>query len=117
VIAVEGETFTANLALTRGGAIQGRVIDKFGDPLAGTRVQVLRSRMIRGQRRLQTMGPGDLTDDTGEFRVYGLPPGDYYVTASTGPADSARRDPPIFFPGTPARKREHHARRRDRGGR
>ena len=98
----EGETFTANLALTRGGAIRGRVIDKFGDPLAGTRVQVLRSRMIRGQRRLQTMGPGDLTDDTGEFRVYGLPPGDYYVTASTGPADSVRRDPPIFFPGTPS---------------
>jgi hypothetical protein len=97
----EGETFTANLALTRGGAIHGRVIDQFGDPIAGTRVQVLRSRMIRGQRRLQTMGPGDQTDDTGEFRVYGLPPGDYYVTASTGPADSVRRDPPVFFPGTP----------------
>ena len=96
----EGETFTANLALTRGGAIHGRVIDQFGDPIAGTRVQVLRSRMIRGQRRLQAMGPGDQTDDTGEFRVYGLPPGDYYVTASTGPADSVRRNPPLFFPGT-----------------
>ena len=65
------------------------MIDKFGDPLAGTRVQVLRSRMIRGQRRLQRRwARGDLTDDTGEFRVYGLPPGDCYVTASTGPADS-----------------------------
>jgi hypothetical protein len=98
----EGETFTANLALTRGGAIHGRVVDQFGDPIAGTRVQALRSRMIRGQRRLQTMGPGDLTDDTGEFRVYGLPPGDYYVTATTGPADGVRRDPPLFFPGTPS---------------
>jgi hypothetical protein len=96
----EGETFTANLALTRGSAIHGRVIDQFGDPIAGTRVQVLRSRMIRGQRRLQAMGPGDQTDDTGEFRVYGLPPGDYYVTASTGPADAVRREPPLFFPGT-----------------
>ena len=96
----EGETFTANLALTRGGAIHGRVVDQFGDPIAGTRVQALRSRMIRGQRRLQTMGPGDLTDDTGEFRVYGLPPGDYYVTASTGQGDAVRRDPPLFFPGT-----------------
>jgi hypothetical protein len=98
----EGETFTANLALTRGGAIHGRVIDEFGDPIAGTRVQVLRSRMVRGQRRLQAMGPGDLTDDTGAFRVYGLPPGDYYVTASTGPADAVRRPPPLFFPGTPS---------------
>ena len=98
----EGESFTANLALTRGGAIHGRVIDEFGEPIAGTRVQVLRSRMVRGQRRLQGMGPGDQTDDTGEFRVYGLPPGDYYVTASTGSGDSVRRDPPIYYPGTPS---------------
>jgi len=98
----EGESFTANLALTRGGAIRGRVIDQFGDPIAGARVQVLRSRMASGQRRLQSMGPGDLTDDTGEFRVYGLPPGDYYVTASTGAPDVIRRDPPLFFPGTPS---------------
>jgi len=98
----EGETFTANLSLIRGGAIHGRVIDQFGDPIAGTRVQVLRSRMVRGQRRLQSMGPGDQTDDMGEFRVFGLPPGDYYVTASTGPADAVRRNPPLFFPGTPS---------------
>jgi hypothetical protein len=98
----EGQSFTANVALTRGGAIHGRVIDEFGEPVAGTRVQVLRSRMVRGQRRLQTMGPGDQTDDTGQFRVYGLPPGGYYVTASTGPADSVRRDRPIYYPGTPS---------------
>jgi Carboxypeptidase regulatory-like domain len=98
----EGETFTANLSLTRGGAIHGRVIDEFGEPIAGTRVQVLRSRMVQGRRRLQSMGPGDQTDDTGSFRVYGLPAGDYYVTASTGPADSIKRNPPIYFPGTPS---------------
>lgn len=96
----EGATFTANLALVRGGAIHGRVIDRYGDPIAGTRVQVLRSRMVQGQRRLQSMGPGDQSDDTGAFRVYGLPPGDYYVTASGGPIDSTRREPPLFYPGT-----------------
>src|SRR5262245_25921982 len=95
-----GESFTADVALVRGGAIQGRVVDQFGEPLAGTRVQVLKSRMVRGQRRLQAMGPGDHTDDTGEFRVYGLPPGDYYVVATAGPADSVRRDPPVYYPGT-----------------
>jgi predicted outer membrane repeat protein len=86
----EGASFTANVALTRGGAIRGRIVDEFGEPIAGTRIQVLRSRMVQGQRRLQSTGPGDQTDDTGEFRVYGLPPGDYYVTASTGAADSVR---------------------------
>jgi predicted outer membrane repeat protein len=98
----EGASFTANVALTRGGAIRGRIVDEFGEPIAGTRIQVLRSRMVQGQRRLQSTGPGDQTDDTGEFRVYGLPPGDYYVTASTGAADSVRRAPPIYYPGTPS---------------
>jgi hypothetical protein len=98
----EGESFTANLSLTTGGAIRGRVVDGYGEPIAGTRVQVLRSRMVRGQRRLQSMGPGDQTDDTGEFRVYGLPAGDYYVTASTGAVDAVRRDPPVYYPGTPS---------------
>ena len=98
----EGEAFTANLALTRGGTIHGRVIDQFGEPIAGTRVQALRSRMVNGQRRFQSMGPGDQTDDTGAFRVYGLPPGDYYVTASVGPVDAVRRQPPVYYPGTPS---------------
>jgi hypothetical protein len=98
----EGEVFTANLALTRGGTIHGRIIDQFGEPIAGTRVQALRSRMVNGQRRFQSMGPGDQTDDTGAFRVYGLPPGDYYMTASVGPVDAVRRQPPVYYPGTPS---------------
>jgi len=98
----EGEQFTANMALARGGAIYGHVFDPFGEPVAGTRVQVLRSRMVQGQRRLQTLGPTDQTDDTGAYRVYGLPPGDYYVAASPGPVDTVKRNPPIYYPGTPS---------------
>ena len=98
----EGQNVTANVGLIRGGAIYGRLHDQFGDPLAGTRVQVLRSRMVQGQRRLQSVGAGDQTDDTGAFRVYGLAPGDYYVAASTGVVDAVKRDPPIYYPGTPS---------------
>jgi len=97
-----GETFTANVALIRGGAIQGRVLDELGEPVAGARVQALRSRLLQGQRRLQSIGPGDQTDDTGSFRVYGLPPGDYYLTASPGQGDAVRRPPPVYYPGTPS---------------
>jgi hypothetical protein len=96
----EGQTFTANAALMKGSVIYGRVHDQFGDPLPGTRVQVLRSRMVQGRRRLQSVGAGDQTDDTGAFRVYGLAPGDYYVAASTGLVDTVKRDPPIYYPGT-----------------
>lgn len=96
----EGQSFTADMMLPRSGAVYGHVTDAFGEPLAGTRVQAYRLRRGAGQRRIQLMGPGDQTDDTGYFRVYGLPPGDYYVAASAGAVDSVKRDPPIFFPGT-----------------
>ena len=38
--------------------------------------------MEQGARRLKAVGVADLTDDMGAFRVYGLPPGDYYIAAS-----------------------------------
>jgi hypothetical protein len=96
----EGQSATGNVALIRGGAIFGRVVDQFGDPSVGTRVQVLRVRMEDGRRRLLSVSAPDQTDDNGAFRVYGLPPGDYYVAASTGLIDAVKRDPPVYFPGT-----------------
>lgn len=41
-------------------------------------------------------------DDTGAFRLYGLPAGDYFVAASGGSVDAVKRDPPIYYPGTPS---------------
>jgi hypothetical protein len=75
----EGERAIANMALPRGAAIAGRVSDEAGEPLAGARVQALRQRTVEGQRRLVPTGAADTTDDTGAFRVYGMPPGDYFV--------------------------------------
>ena len=96
----EGQSATGNVALLRGGAIFGRVLDEFGDPSVGTRVQVLRNRAESGGRRLLPVGMADQTDDTGAFRIYGLPPGEYYVAASTGLIDAIKRDPPVYYPGT-----------------
>jgi len=96
----EGQSATGNVALLRGGAIFGRVLDQFGDPSVGTRVQVLRMRAEGGDRRLLPVGAADQTDDTGAFRLYGLPPGDYYVAANTGLIDAVKRDPPVYYPGT-----------------
>jgi hypothetical protein len=96
----EGQSATGNVALIRGGAIFGRILDQFGDPSVGTRVQVMRVRTQEGVRRAVNVGPGDSTDDTGAFRLYGLPPGDYVVAASTGLIDAVKRDPPVYYPGT-----------------
>jgi hypothetical protein len=101
----DGQRVTANFSLSRGSAITGRVSDEFGDPITGARVQVLRSQIQQGRRRLVPAGTGAQTDDTGSFRVFGLAPGEYYVAASlqAAPADSSDNPvsyAPTYFPGT-----------------
>jgi len=60
--------------------ITGRVYDTDGEPLPGARVTALRYGYSRGQRQLL---PEEFaqTNDLGEYRIYGLPPGSYYVSA------------------------------------
>ncbi len=106
IMLAEGARFTADVALPRGGAIAGRVFDERGEPMADVRVQALRSRVVQGRRRLQAVGAGDRTDDTGSFRVFGLAPGDYYIAASgfgpeQQPGSAIKASVPTYYPGTP----------------
>ena len=61
----------------------------------GVLVQTLRPRMVRGRRLLEPTGFRSQTDDTGGYRVYGLPAGQYYVGATRG-----AYSPRTYFPGT-----------------
>jgi protocatechuate 3,4-dioxygenase beta subunit len=101
-----------NFALPRGGVIAVRITDDYGDPLPGAQVQVQRYQFgPDGQRRLNTvfggLGP-NTTDDRGEARLYGLPAGDYVVSAmlrsvGVGPdpnAANADGFAATFHPGT-----------------
>jgi carboxypeptidase family protein len=73
----------ADLKLTRGGVITGHVLDEDGQPLARAVVTVLRSQYVRGEKQLTPAG-ADQSDDRGQYRVFGLPPGDYVVSATAG---------------------------------
>jgi Carboxypeptidase regulatory-like domain len=70
-----------DVRILRGGVITGHVGDEDGEPLPRALVTVQRYQYVRGERQLTTAG-GDQTDDRGQFRVFGLPPGEYYVSAS-----------------------------------
>ena len=73
-----------DLSLPKMGVIAGRITDELGDPLAGVSVMPMRIQYFRGQRRLVPAGGGLLrSDDAGAYRIIGLEPGDYYVTAHT----------------------------------
>ena len=76
----DGQTFDkATVMLVRGGVITGRVTDENGDPLA--RVQVYTIYFMGGGARSVRNGVPSLTDDLGQFRVFGLGPGEYGVVA------------------------------------
>jgi hypothetical protein len=75
-----------DFSLPRGGVIAGKVTDELGEPLAGVRMTALRHRyMPTGERQLMPANPGGMfnivTNDLGEFRVFGLMPGTYLLSA------------------------------------
>src|SRR5688572_4732434 len=82
VVLADGQTLTGiAFSLPRGSVLTGRVTDEFNEPMAQAQVQVQRFQYgPDGQRRLQT-AQSDTTDDRGEFRVFGLMPGEYVVNA------------------------------------
>ena len=80
---VEGQSVeNADIALPKGSVISGRIMDEFGEPVADTQVSAMRSTWSNGKRRLQSTGRSASTNDLGQYRIYGLPPGDYYVSAT-----------------------------------
>jgi hypothetical protein len=84
----DGQTLDKlDVSLPKGSVITGRILDEFGEPVAGARVAAMRHRFLQGQRRLVPSGGGmgmmgDVTDDLGQYRLHGLAPGEYYVSAS-----------------------------------
>ena len=79
----EGQTVeNVNFNLPRGSAISGRVTDEFGEPVADVMISAQRYRYIGGRRRLTPVSRPASTDDGGNFRLYGLAPGDYYLSAA-----------------------------------
>jgi hypothetical protein len=91
-----------DLTLARWGALSGRVADERGDPIQGASVQLLQVRYEAGRRRLVVVNAPRVTDDLGRYRLHGLAPGQYIVSASVGQVLSA--DLPgyarSYYPGT-----------------
>jgi hypothetical protein len=64
------------------GAISGRVYDVSGEPLANVSVQALKYTYSEERGRALTTIKSVLTDDRGEYRLFWLPPGKYYISAT-----------------------------------
>jgi hypothetical protein len=84
IVLTDGQRVTVEMRLLRGAVLAGTILDQYSRPATQVRVQVMQYKTQGGQRRL-VAGVGNNvsggTDDRGAYRVFGLPPGDYFVSA------------------------------------
>lgn len=103
---LDGQHFDkADMSLPRTAAIEGQLLDEFGDPAPGMTVQAARVQFAAGKNRLMLV-PGAQsrpTDDLGRFRIFNLPPSEYYLVALSGQfagPEEAAGFALTYFPGT-----------------
>jgi protocatechuate 3,4-dioxygenase beta subunit len=100
-----------SIALPRGSVLGGRITDGYGEPVANATVIAWRYAYSGGARRMMPAGQNgrDTTDDQGHYRLFGLPPGEYFVSAMLRGSGPEVTDPgtensgyaATYFPGTP----------------
>jgi protocatechuate 3,4-dioxygenase beta subunit len=94
----------SDIAMPRGSVISGRIVDEFGEPIPDVAVTAMRQSWSGGRRRL-VPAPGRMaqTNDLGQFRLYGLPPGEYYISATIRAGAAVEMmafEPATFIAGT-----------------
>jgi hypothetical protein len=90
--------------LVPAAVISGHVYDEDGEPIVSARVGAMKFVYFNGQRQLATSQICE-TNDLGQFRLFGLSPGQYFVQATLvhAPYDPKTRQGylPIYYPGVP----------------
>lgn len=96
-----------DVALAAQLSISGRIFDSDGTPFGGAVVSALRSVFIDGRRELIPVAE-IITNDKGEYRLFGLPAGLYFISAidpaflSAGDHQGPLEYSPTFYPGVPS---------------
>jgi hypothetical protein len=98
---------SVEVPLTRGGVIAGRVTDADGTPL--TRINVFAFAVASSSPgRVRQYSAASSTNDLGQFRIFGLPEGQFLVSAEAGMSNYAAPGSaipaetlvPTFYPST-----------------
>jgi hypothetical protein len=73
------------ISLPRAAVLSGRVLDDHGQPVLDASVQVLQYGPPGARQKRLVPITGTQTDDSGRYRLFGLPPGRYYLDARYQP--------------------------------
>jgi hypothetical protein len=97
VAVADGAKVDIEIPIVPGGVIAGRIIGEDGQPRAREFPLLLEKRLVGQQQMLSRMrlpyGTGYFersTNDLGEFRLFGLPPGTYYLLVNPSITSGAR---------------------------
>jgi hypothetical protein len=82
VLADAARVTDTRLTLLHGAVIAGRVSDERGEVSAGVVVRLLRRNAGGNGTAFERLDSSTSTNDRGEYRIFGLPPGEYLVTAA-----------------------------------
>jgi len=92
----EGQRLSGvQILLSPTAVIAGRVIDERREPLRSIRVEAVRREFRDGLRQWTNAGTST-TDDRGEYRLFNLPPGTYFIRATQSTGSTA-----LYYPGVP----------------
>jgi protocatechuate 3,4-dioxygenase beta subunit len=97
-----------DVTLGRGSVMTGRLVDAEGEPVEGVVMDVFEVSKCGETTAVSAADVEDMvrtTDDRGEYRLYGLLPATYFVTALPRGRDgtSSATEPdgvPVYYPGT-----------------
>ncbi|MGH9775569.1 MAG: carboxypeptidase regulatory-like domain-containing protein [Candidatus Acidiferrales bacterium] len=100
--------------MNRSAVISGHITDEDGEPVPAASVHALRKLYLEGKPTVLEMESAT-TNDLGEYRLFGLPPGRFYVSATYQESDESFRSAnrvatalasqdsgyaPTYYPGT-----------------
>ncbi len=103
-----GGIMEAGFKLIQQSVVTGRVVDEDGEPVPRVSVQLTRLSYHNGKATQSPVGSA-MTDDRGEYRIFEVAPGKYFLSATysrnnfsygrdTTPSDDSYA--PVYFPGT-----------------
>jgi hypothetical protein len=103
-VIVDGEDINVTVHARRGGAISGKITYSDGEPAIDAQVAIIRRSGKKATRVLTGFTAAALmslrTDDRGQYRIAGIPPGEYVVSAAeTNTSPNTRRGRDDFFGG------------------
>lgn len=106
VVVGNGERLSGvDVTYRSGGIITGSVVDEDGEPLEGFLVQASRATRRAGRQQVGPIAVANAqrTDDRGEYRLFDLPPGSYYImtrAASSETHTATLHQVEVLYPST-----------------